>query len=368
MSEIFLDAPNLGDLEKRYLCEAIDSGYVSTVGPFIPQFEQRFAEWMGSPWAVATQSGTASLHMALYQLGIGPGDEVIVPALTFVASINPILYVGATPVLADIDLMTWNIDPKKMEQVITPKTKAVIPVHLFGNPCAMKEILEIAQRHKLFVIEDATESLGASFDGRMTGTLGDLGCFSFNGNKIMTTGGGGMILGKDKDSISHIRFLVNQGRDESRGYFHPEMGFNYRMTNLEAALGLAQMDRLKEFLQKKKRYHEIYQDELSGFKNIIFQREVPKAQSTWWLNSVLIPDHKDLASVQNQLKEQGIPTRRFFMPVTEFPMFSENGRSGFPNTYQVFEKGLCLPSSTLNQEEDVVNIARQLIKILDRRN
>lgn len=191
MFKVYLDDPNLGNLEKKYLTKAIDTNFVSIVGPFVPKFEEKFARYIGAKKAVSTQSGTAALHIALYELGIGEGDEVIVPALTFIATINPILYVGATPVIVDVSPKTWNIEAEEIEKVITKKTKALIPVHLYGNPCNLDEIIEIAKEHNLFVIEDATESLGASYKGRQTGTFGDFGCFSFNGNKLITTGGRG---------------------------------------------------------------------------------------------------------------------------------------------------------------------------------
>jgi len=212
--EIYLDSPDIrGGLEKRYLNDAIDKGYVSTAGSFVAEFEEKFAGYLDSQCAVSTQSGTAAIHMALYELGIGKGDEVIVPALTFAATVNPVVYVGASPVFVDVDIKTWNIAPDEIEKRITEKTKAIIPVHLYGNPCDMDTIMGIAKRHNLYVIEDATESLGARYKSGHTGTFGDFGCYSFNGNKIITTGGGGMIVGKDTGRLGHIKFLVNQGRD-----------------------------------------------------------------------------------------------------------------------------------------------------------
>lgn len=215
MSKIFLDDPNLGELEKKYLTKAIDTNFISVVGPFVPEFEEKFAQYIGSKKAVSTQSGTAALHMALYQLGIGKEkeDEVIVPALTFIATINPILFVGAKPVIVDVDPITWNIDPQEIRKAINKNSKAIIPVHLYGNVCNIEEVVEIARENDLFVIEDATESLGATYKGKQTGTFGDFGCFSFNGNKLITTGGGGMIVSNNQEQAEHIKFLVNQARD-----------------------------------------------------------------------------------------------------------------------------------------------------------
>lgn len=356
--EIHLDAPAVGDLEKEFLSRAIDTGFVSTFGPFVPEFEGIFSDYVGVEKAVSVQSGTAAIYMALYELGIGKDDEVIVPALTFVASVNPVVQVGAIPVFADVDVKTWNISPEVIEKLITDRTKAIMPVHLYGNPCNMDEIMRIANQHHLYVIEDATESLGARYRGRHTGTFGNFGCFSFNGNKIITTGGGGMIVGKDTKRLDHIKFLVNQARDEQKGYYHPELGFNYRMTNIEAALGLAQMERLEEFSKKKRLFNEIYRKELKTVKSIRFQDEYNSASSSYWFVCILCEGDADVSSVQGVLRAKDIPTRRLFMPVTEFPPYLKYRQSEYKNAYQIYNSGLCLPSSTLNSEDDIYYICK----------
>jgi perosamine synthetase len=348
-----LDAPNVGDLEKRYINEAIDKGFVSTFGPLVVEFEEKFARYVNTGKAVSTQSGTAAIHIALHELGIGKDDEVIVPVSTFIATVNPIAYVGAKPVFVDVDIRSWNIDTKEIEKNITKKTKAILPVHLYGNPCNMDEITRIACKNKLVIIEDATESLGSRFKGKHTGAIGDLGCFSFNGNKTITTGGGGMIVGRDAKRVEHIKFLVNQARDESRGYYHPEIGFNYRMTNIEAALGLAQMQRLDSFLTAKKGFADIYKQELSSINSIHFQEEYEGAQAIPWLTCAIFEDEKDISSLQKKLKDRGVPTRRVFMPITEFPPYERYKNGSYKNAYNIYEKGLCLPSSTLNSEKDI---------------
>lgn len=362
--KIYLDAPNIGELEKKYLDRAIDTGYVSTIGPYVSKFEDRFAGYIGAKKAVSIQSGTSAIHISLYELGIGKGDEVIVPALTFVATANPIVYVGAKPVFADVDAGTWNIDPAEIEKRITKKTKAIIPVHLYGNPCDMGKIMRIAGKYKLFIIEDATESLGAKYKGRHTGTFGDLGCFSFNGNKIITTGGGGMVVGNDEKKVEHIKFLVNQARDESKGYYHPEVGFNNRMTNIEAALGLAQMKKLKGFLKKKRAHDNIYREELKDAGYMRFQEKYPSADSSSWLTCIVFEKDIDIVSLQKKLNEKHIPARRIFMPVVEFPPY-RNAKSGnYRNSYRIYDKGLCLPSSTLNSDDDVYYVCRILRRAL----
>lgn len=359
--EILLDAPNIGENEKKYVNEALDSGYVSTAGPFVGRFEERFARYLDINEAVSTQSGTSAIHMALYELGIcGQEHEVIVPALTFIATVNPITYVGATPVFVDVARDTWNIDPEFLERSITSKTRAIMPVHLYGNPCDMKTIIDVAEKHGIPVIEDATESLGAKVNGEFTGTLGNFGCFSFNGNKTITTGGGGMIVGKDKTKIAHIKFLVNQARDSKNGYYHPEIGFNYRMTNIEAALGLAQMDRLNDFLDLKKTFSGIYRKELADVDEISFQKEYAGAESSWWLTCICLKDGMDVKVFQRELKKDGIPTRRIFTPVTEFPPYEKHCGPGFANTQRIYTSGVCLPGSTLNSEEDICFVCKKI--------
>lgn len=361
---IELDAPNISELEKQYLCNCIDSGFISTFGPFLGEFEEKFAKYLGTKKAVSIQSGTASLHISLYESGIGEGDEVIVPALTFIATVNPVVYVGAKPVFADVDRKTWNISPVEIEKKITSKTKAIIPVHLYGNPCNMDEITRIAEPHGLYVIEDATESLGSKYKGKYTGTFGDLGYFSFNGNKTITTGGGGMVVGDNEKKLNHIKFLVNQARDESKGYYYPAVGFNYRMTNIEASLGLAQMERLGEFLNKKKKFNAIYKEELSTVPYIHFQKEYDGVENSCWLSCVVFEKDVDLAVLQTKLKEKGVPTRRIFIPIVDFSPYQKYKEGDYKNSYFIYEHGLCLPSSTLNSEEDIYYVCKTLRALL----
>ena len=361
---IELDSPNLGELEKKYLCDCVDSTFVSTIGPFVTKFEEGFAAYLHTTRAVSVQSGTAALHIALVELGIGAGDEVILPALTFVASANPVRYVGAVPVFADVDPVTWTMSAEAVEAAITPRTKAIMPVHIYGNPCDMDAIMAIAKKHDLFVIEDATESLGATYNGQFTGTIGDIGCYSFNGNKVITTGGGGMVVAKEDKRAEHMKFLVNQARDASKGFYHTEIGYNMRMTNLEASLGLAQMERLNGFLEQKKRFNQIYREVLADVPFVKFQNELPNAKSAWWLSSVTINHlRKDIPTIQRELKERGIPTRRLFVPITKFPPYAEFNRDCTPVTDELYTYGLNLPSSTVNSEEAARFVAESLKEI-----
>ena len=358
--KIELDAPNLGKLEKNYLNKTIDTGYVSTFGPFILEFEKKFARYLSVKNAVSTQSGTAALHISLYELGVGLGDEVIVPDLTFAATVNPIIYTGAKPVFVDVDIKTWNISPENIERAVTKRTKAVIPVHLFGNPCDMDKLMKIAKRHNFFIIEDATESLGAKYKGKYTGTFGELGAFSFNGNKVITTGGGGMVAGIQEKRLGHIKFLVNQARDETNEYYYPEIGFNYRMTNIEAALGLAQLQRLDGFLNKKKEFNAIYKEELKKIDFIIFQEEYEGAQSSFWSTCIFFEKKIDIIALQKKMKRKGIPARRIFMPVTESPPYKIYKNSDNKNSYRIYERSLCLPNSTLNSKDDIFYVCKTI--------
>jgi len=362
--DIFLDAPNVGCIEKEYLSLTIDSGYVSTVGPYVQKFEEEFAKYLNVKRAVATQSGTSAIHISLYELGIKEGDEVIIPALTFVATANPVLYVKAKPIFVDVDIDTWNIDPSLIEESITRNTKAIIPVHLYGNPCNMDEILRIAKKYNLYVIEDATESMGAKYKNKYTGTFGDLGCFSFNGNKLITTGGGGMVVGNEEKKLEHIKFLVNQAKDSTQSYYHSEMGFNYRMTNIEAALGLAQIKRKEEFLEKKRNFNRIYKRELEGIPDLVFQKENSDAESSHWITAILFKKSIDILTLQEKLRNRGIPTRRIFMPIVEFPYYKKLKKGEYPNSYYIFERGLCLPSSTLNSYEDIKYVCKTLKELI----
>ncbi|MEA4880898.1 MAG: DegT/DnrJ/EryC1/StrS family aminotransferase, partial [Synergistaceae bacterium] len=239
----------------------------------------------------------------------------------------------------------------------------ILPVHLYGNPCDMDALSKIAESHHIALLEDATESLGGTWRGKPTGTLGDFGCFSFNGNKLITTGGGGMVVGKDRRKMNHIRFLVNQARDTSRGYFHSELGYNYRMTNLEASLGLAQMERIEELLTKKIRFAAIYRETLQDLPEVAFQKEPDGGESAWWLSSFTYTGGP-IAEVQETLKERGIPTRRLFSPLSRLPYLKGFNPAPCPQVERIYEEGLNLPSSTVNNEKEVIRAAETLREIL----
>jgi len=362
--KIPLDWPDLGELEKEYILKALGSGYVSSAGPLIREFEQRFAAYLGISHAVAVVNGTAGLHLALKLLGIGPGDEVIVPALTFIATVNPVVYVGARPVVVDVDPCTWNIDPGEVEKAITKHTRAIIPVHLYGNPADMGAILGLAQKYGLYVIEDATEALGSTYKGKKAGTCGHIGVFSFNGNKIITTGGGGMLVTEDPELARRARILVNQGRELGETeYEHAEIGFNYRLTNLQAALGLAQLERLPEFLAARRRNAAIYRRELRSISGIDWQEEAPGAESNWWLFSITIDEEEygmGRQELMKRLHAQGIQVRPLFKPILLQPCYKPYSFSPCPVAENLYAGGINLPSASFLKHDDIMAVCANL--------
>ena len=260
--------PLLGARELELVTDCVTTGWISSLGKYIPQFEQEFSAYCASKYGVATSNGTTALHLALVTIGVGPGDEVLIPDLTFVATANAVSYTGARPVMVDVDPHTWQMDAKDIEKRITPATKAIIPVHLYGHPCDMDPIMEIARRHQLLVIEDAAEAHGALYRGRRVGGIGDMGCFSFYANKIITTGEGGIIVTNNKEWADKASWLRDHGMSKERRYYHPVIGFNYRMTNLQAAVGVAQMEKIDSFIARKRELAAAYNERLAGVAGI----------------------------------------------------------------------------------------------------
>ncbi|MBI3269707.1 MAG: aminotransferase class I/II-fold pyridoxal phosphate-dependent enzyme [Planctomycetes bacterium] len=364
---IRLSEPCLGGNEWRYVKECLDTNWVSSGGPFVERFEREFARRHGTPGAVATASGTAALHVALVALGVGPGDEVIVPDLTFIATANPVAYVGATPVLADVEEETWTLSPQAVEKAITRRTRAILPVHLFGHPAPMAPLLDIARRHGLLVVEDATEALGSLYGDRPVGTLGDAGCFSFNGNKIVTTGGGGMVLARDAGVLQRVRSLTTQARSHPLEYLHAEVGFNYRLTNLQAALGVAQLEQLDGFVARRREIAGRYRDRLHGEPGLRFATAAPGIFHNWWLSSVLVDAHEfgtDRSGVIEGLGRRGIEARPFFAPLHVQPPYRTAARgSAFPVSTRLHANGVNLPSSVSLDDRQVAEVADALLEV-----
>jgi perosamine synthetase len=346
--------PDLRGNERKYVLDCLDSNWISSLGKYIPLFEQKFSSYCGSGCGVSVANGTVALHLALAALGIGKGDEVLVPDLTFVATPNAVAYTGAKPVFVDADPKIWNIAPEKIEAAITSKTKAIIPVHLYGHPCDMEPIMKIAEEHSLFVIEDAAEAHGAEYRGKKVGSIGDVGCFSFYGNKILTTGEGGMCITSDEKLAERMRFLKDHGMAKRR-YYHPEIGFNYRMTNIQAAIGLAQLERIDEIIAIKRSHAKLYEKYLNGCKGITLQPQMSWAKTVYWLHSILVePDFRSNRDMlMQQLSAEGIDSRPFFVSMHDLPMYKQ---PGFPVSSELSLKGINLPSSNRLTEDDIKRI------------
>lgn len=352
--------PELKGKELEYVVRCIETGWVSSMGEFVEKFEEEFAKFCQAKYAVSTANGTVALHLALAGLGIGPKDEVIVPSLTFVATANAVVYTGAKPVFADSEAETWNIDPAEIEKKITKRTRAIIPVHLYGHPANMGPIIELAGKYNLYVIEDAAEAHGAEYKERKVGGIGKVGCFSFYGNKIITTGEGGMVVTNDKKLAERMRFLKDHAMSKERRYYHPEIGFNYRLTNIQAALGVAQLERVDNFIERKRKIASYYNELLTGTPGIVLPPEENWAKNVYWMYSVLVTENSKLTrdELAKRLKEQGIDSRPFFYPIHKMPPYDKGER--LPVAERLSQQGINLPSSVKLSRTDVERVAEAI--------
>jgi perosamine synthetase len=348
--------PLLAGNERKYVNECLDSTWISSKGPFIARFEEQFAQYIGVEYATSVSNGTVGLHLALVALGIEAGDEVIVPTLTYVASANAISYVGGVPVFVDSLSETWQMDPEKIERQITKRTKAIMVVHLYGHPCDMGRIMEVAQKHHLFVIEDCAEAFGAYYKNQHVGTFGDIAVFSFFGNKTITTGEGGMVV--TNSPLLHSRSVQykGQGVSKEKPYWHDVIGYNYRMTNICAAIGLAQLERADVIIAQKRSLADQYQGLLEGLP-ITFHQEVGDVQHAYWMCSILVEDSRDL--LMHHLASQGIETRPLFYPIHSMPMYQRPG-GYFPVADNLGARGISLPSWPDLQPEQVEWICEEI--------
>lgn len=353
-TNIPLSEPFLAGNERNYLLECLETNSVSSIGPFVERFEREFADYVGAKYAIATCNGTAALHIALRLLGTGAGDEVLVSSFTFIASVNPIKYVGATPVFIDSEEMTWNLDPElvvnelKLRAERKQLPKAILVAHIYGHPADLGPILEAADQYDIAVIEDATESLGALYRGKHVGTFGGMGCYSFNGNKIITTGGGGMIVTDDQELARRARHLTTQARLPGAEYHHDEIGYNYRLTNIQASLGVAQLEQLPVFLQRKHAIASRYTASLKELPGVHLMSEAPWANCSWWMYSILIDSERfgwNRNEVMSALQERGIQSRPVWTPIHTMPIYSDCYRAGGNVAERLFSTGLSLPCS-----------------------
>jgi perosamine synthetase len=354
--------PSLLGNEKKYVLDCLETTWISSKGKYIHQFEEAFSNTIGVQYAASVSNGTVAIHLALLALGIGPGDEVIVPTLTYIASVNPIVYTGATPVFVDSLRDTWQIDPEDVKQKITPKTKAVMAVHLYGHPCDMDALQKICKENNLFLIEDCAEAFGSTYKGKYVGSFGDVATFSFFGNKTITTGEGGMVVTNDATLHDRIVHYKGQGLAMHRQYWHDVIGYNYRMTNICAALGLAQLEQAATFIEQKLQVAQWYKEAL---KDTPYEchAQTGDVKHTYWMFSILVKDPTDRDKVRAHLENEGIETRPLFYPVHTMPMYVNKFHRHEVAEYLGW-RGINLPSYPTLSKEDVGYITNALKNFL----
>jgi len=360
---VALAQPQLNGNEYKYLMDAFLSTWISSTGKYVTQFEENFSKYCNVQYGVATSNGTAALHLALAALGIGRGDEVIVPDITFAATINAVIYTGATPVIVDIEEDSWCIDPDGIEKTITQNTKAVIPVHIYGQPCDMGRICEIAQEHNLYIIEDCAEAHGAEWGNKKVGSFGIISCFSFFGNKVLTTGEGGMCVTDSKELSEKMRVLRDHGMSKERKYYHEVVGFNYRMTNMQAAIGVAQLEHIDEILGWRSELEEKYRKAFAGISGVRMQgSDFVDRKKIAWLVSVLVDEDKRDMILQ-KLKDNNIDARAFFIPLSEMEIY-KNYAENCVKSKKISKMGLNLPTTyEINESkiEKIVHIIKEAL-------
>ncbi|MFT6753585.1 MAG: perosamine synthetase [Candidatus Azotimanducaceae bacterium] len=366
--------PDIGHQEISNVLECVSSGWISSQGKFISQFEKAFSDYLGGGHAIAVSNGTVALQLALTALGIGRGDEVIVPNFTFGASINAIIHSGATPVLADVESDTWTLDLDELKKLITPKTKAVMPVHIYGQPARLDEIKEIAAENDLLVLEDCAEALGATYKNRRVGLDGDCTCFSFFANKSITTGEGGMVVFKDAEIAQRARILRDHGMSPQKRYWHDYAGFNFRMTNMQAAIGVAQIGRIEELLDRKKSIFQTYDTLLSEQQGVSLLPKNDWSENSYWLYTILLEGYDDdIRDVLiGNLGSRGIDARPGFYPMHVMDPYREFGQGNYPVSSYLSANSISLPSSFALSNEEITHIVEifidELSKFRDRFN
>lgn len=351
--------PLLDPAVRSNVIDCIDSGWISSKGQYVKEFEANFSSFLNIKYSTSVSNGTTALHLALKALGISEKDEVIVPTFTYIASVNAISYVGASPVFVDSDLKSWNIDPELIEKKITKKTKAIMVVHIYGNPCDMKKIMQIAKKHNLYIIEDVAEGFGSKYMNKFLGSFGDISTFSFFGNKTITTGEGGMVSSNSKKLIDRVELLKNQAVSLSREYWHTDIGFNYRMTNIAAAIGVAQLKSADYILKKKRQIFKWYYANLNELP-INFQLVCDESYSSYWMISILLNTNEDRDAIRQLLLNNGIETRPFFYPAHTMKMYSGIVKysNDFPNATSLSIRGMSLPSFPKLSFEEVFQISK----------
>ena len=372
--KVFLASPHMSKegYEQEYVKEAFDTNWIAPLGANVNNFEKELAEYVGVGHAAALSSGTAAIHMGLHALGVQKGDIVFCQALTFSASANPIVYEEATPVFIDSEYETWNMDPKALEKAFEKYTpKAVIVVHLYGIPAKMDEIMKICQKHNVPILEDAAESLGATINGKQTGTFGKFGAFSFNGNKIITTSGGGMLVSDDEERIAKVRFWATQSREKFRYYEHKEIGYNYRLSNISAGIGRGQLKVLDERIAEKTNIHNTYKEGFKSIKEIQMQPYMQNSKPNFWLSAIILDKDSKVTPLQiiEALEKENIESRPIWKPMQLQPVFAdcdfitlnENGSV----SEDIFSRGVCLPSDTKMTREEQAKVIEIINGLFD---
>lgn len=364
-----INQPLLNGREKELLAECIKTGWISSDGPFVAEFEKQFASYVGVDFGIAVSSGTAALETALFAAGIGKGDEVIMPAFTIISCAIAVIRLGAIPVLVDAEPETWCMDVKQIESRLTLKTKAIMPVHIYGHPVDMDPVMAIAEKHNLVVIEDAAEVHGAEYRGAKCGSIGHISAWSFYANKIISTGEGGMVLTSDKNMAARARLYRNLYFQPEKRFYHTELGYNFRMTNVQAALGIAQLERIEEFIRIKRRLGQYYKQGLSAIKGIKCQIEKPWAKMVYWMYCIELDDNLglDAQTMIEELKKKEMGSRPFFLGLHEQPALHSLSLfrdEHYPITERISRQGLYLPSGmalTEKQIDEVVSAVRAII-------
>ena len=371
---LLLSGPNIAGNEWKYVKDCLDTGWVSSVGSYVTQFENMVAEFAGTKFGVATSNGTAALHIGLMLAGVGQDDYVIVPNVTFVATINSIRYTGASPILMDVEKGGWQMDLDLLEEFLENETdekndeliyikdgriiRCIMPVHVLGNMLNIERLLKIAKEYKLKVIEDATESLGTYYKGKHTGGFGIMGCFSFNGNKIITTGGGGVLVTDNEELAKKAKHLTTQAKSDPFEYIHDEVGYNYRLVNVLAAMGVAQMELLPSFIQRKKEINTFYRDNMRGIGDISFQKIEPDVDCNMWLFTIMTENQKQVLKVLNDNQMQSRP---FWVPMNQLKMFGDDiYYNKDDNSDYLYKRCLSIPCSTNIKNEEMQSVVEKI--------
>jgi perosamine synthetase len=358
-----VNEPVLSQNAKTYVNDCLNTGWISSAGSYIKTFEENFAAYLGVKHATTTTNGTTALHLALAALNVGPADEIIVPDLTIISCALAVIYTGATPVFVDVETNTGTLDPEKIENAITQKTKAIMVVHLYGHPADMDPILGIAKKYNLKVIEDAAEAHGAQYKGRMVGSLGDVACYSFYANKLIATGEGGMVVTNDTVLYEHAKLLKDLAHSPKRRFLHEEIGFNYRMTNLQAAIGCGELEQIETYIEKKRWMAHQYKKRLSCLPWLELPGEASWAKSVYWMYAVKVTKDSPLTKehIRMRLKELGVDTRDFFVPLSKQPVFKKtHANKNNPVALDLSNRGFYLPSGLAITEEQIDQVAQAM--------